>query len=291
MEKTRLYLDQFAISCMADVNSQWSKVKDTLLRLKEKEKIECVTSIESVFETTQRHQQGAIENYTAIASITDNVYLKNLLDIICMQIDMQVRGAKYNRSDYIATVYHDFSRTEIIENDKDIIKEFKESGNCANGELLDMVSSILDIIRKSESLAVEYMNNDIEKFKSTLSVNSIPTQPQYDILKHLATVMNFSNADFQELYLELQNNGYRNIPSLYIQTLLDGHLLKLAKKDFFNNIIDIRRLAVSIPTCDVITCDSAWKNVLISLGLDKTYNCKFFSAKDFDSLECYLNEL
>jgi hypothetical protein len=54
-----------------------------------------------------------------------------------------------------------------------------------------------------------------------------------------------------------------------------------------NDLYDIGHLTVAIPYCDVVVCDKKMASVVISSGLDKTYNTKVFGdlSKAVDFLE------
>lgn len=108
---TTIYFDQFAISGMSEpTNNLWYQIRNILFDLKSQNKICCCTSPETIFETSQRHCMGVIDNYAIISKLLDNCYLNDIRTIICQQIAKDIKDIESNPFLY---VNHNFTSNEF----------------------------------------------------------------------------------------------------------------------------------------------------------------------------------
>ena len=292
MKIATIYLDQFAISNMADNNNNnWDAIKIAINELIEKKNVVCTTSIESTFETSMRNKTGAHKNFDFISNFTQNKYLRNFKDIVSMQIASVIKKEKYTFDDYTIQVEHNFKETEKLENNKNQFDCYKKNYNDSFNVVKDEFSEIKELVKNNSTLIHQYLYDiEVNNFKDAIS-NKIPSYMHSNIISFLQNNMNFTLQDFQLLYDELNLNGFNNIPSLYIHTKLSAYIFTMFSKNIVNDMIDIRRISVSLPICDIITCDNAWKNKIIELELNKKYNALIISGKDTIELENKLNRL
>ena len=277
---TTIYFDQFAISSMSGsiISDIWSKIRQILLDLKSQDKICCCTSLETIMETSQRHHSGVVDNYAIISELMDNCYLNDMRMIICQQMARSIKGIESNP---FIQVDCNYTSDEFNFNLKEAIRcEFAST---------DVFSYPVDIPRnKMHSMLELYMSNrkkifidSIDSFLEGREHNSFYT----DICSILIERFNFMTADLIQLRNRIGNNNLAISPTLTILNKLEPFIFfseyrRKTKIDFKNDLLDIRRLSSAIPYCDVILCDSKWKNCIreLNIGNDK----KFFSAKPVD---------
>lgn len=117
---TTIYFDQFAISGMSEpTNNLWYQIRNILFDLKSQNKICCCTSPETIFETSQRHCMGVIDNYAIISKLLDNCYLNDIRTIICQQIAKDIKDIESNPFLY---VNHNFTSNEFNSSLKKVIQ-------------------------------------------------------------------------------------------------------------------------------------------------------------------------
>lgn len=136
--------------------------------------------------------------------------------------------------------------------------------------------------------------NSIESYITGNQSNDIYA----DICRILVEQFDFTKFDFQTLLNNIQYGDFRCCPTLRIQNLLEPYIFVSEKEvknniTFKNDLFDIRRISSAIPYCDILLCDSKWKNYLRKLNIDDEYNIKVFSAKSVDlkEFESYLSSL
>lgn len=264
-----IYLDQFAISGLSDTNitNNWTKIFKTLLQLKKQNKICCCTSIESVFETSQRNNNGITANYKLIYSLLDNCFLYEKEELILHQIAKNIKGINYkpfkiNNQDFKSedlntniksTLYLTFDKIETPIYPVNTSKKY--------------ITEIIKILQEKPKL--DFIN-EINMFLLNKKYNSY----YYKICISLKNKFNFNPEDFSKLSYDIYTNSFDKYPTLKIFSYLypfiffsDYNTIKHNIK-FKNDLIDIRRISSAIPYCDVVFCDNKWKQKIKLLKLD-----------------------
>ena len=278
MTKTTIYLDQFAISNMADDSPNWSSVKTIINDLTNQGLVECITSIETVLETSSRNQIGVDANFDFIAKKNKNKYIKHINEIICMQINTLIKGKQYINEDYTGVLSHDFIKT--TDNTSSCYGVFKEETKNSYDELKKHYSGISEVIKKIPTQML--YDKEVCNFKTAIVelMNNIKTNSEYgNIVKKLQVDFYFTSQDFKLLYDNLSKNGFEKVDSLHVKNKLLAYLTTSLSKDFLNDLVDLNRITVGLPICDIIICDNVWKNRIVELKLDVKYGTKVFSGK------------
>lgn len=286
---TTIYFDQFAISGLSgkDVSKEWGKIREVLFRLKRQRKIRCCTSPETIFETSQREEKEnsnrIVENYDLILDLTDNCYLCDMKLLICQQIAKRVKGID---SDPFTYVPHDFTSREFNFSLKEIIhSEF---------DTIEIPPFPVEISKEKIAYLIKLLV-DNDKITFTESICNFLTQKQSypfytDICRTLVECFNFTIEDFEQLLNQIKKYDLSISPTLKIRSMLDPYISfsnndRRQKIKSKNDIFDISRISSAIPYCDVVLCDSKWKNGVQTLGLDAEYKTTLFSGKPLDLAE------
>lgn len=289
---TTIYFDQFAISGMSEpTNNLWYQIRNILFDLKSQNKICCCTSPETIFETSQRHCMGVIDNYAIISKLLDNCYLNDIRTIICQQIAKDIKDIESNPFLY---VNHNFTSNEFNFSLKKVIQYEFDSKDIPSFPIEMSDKQITCFVKILYDNRKRMFFNSIESYITGNQSNDIYAE----ICRILVEQFDFTKFDFQTLLNNIQYGDFRCCPTLRIQNLLEPYIFVSEKEvknniTFKNDLFDIRRISSAIPYCDILLCDSKWKNCLRKLNIDDEYNIKVFSAKSVDlkEFESYLSSL
>lgn len=280
-----IYFDQFAVSGLSgkDVSNEWSRIREVLFRLKKQGKIRCCTSPETIFETSQRNDNGILENYATILGLFNNCYLCEIQMLICQQISKSIKGINLEPFMHVP---HDFTSEEFNSNLKRIIQsEF---------DTIEIPTFPVEI-SKDGITHMQKIFLDSNKIKFMESICDFLKERQShtfytDICRTLWKCFGFTVEDFTKLLSMVKKRGLTISPTLKIRSVLEPYISfsdnhRRQKIDFKNDLFDIRRISSAIPYCDVVLCDTKWKNCIIFLGLDAEYKTTLFSGKPLDLAE------
>lgn len=288
-----IYFDQFAISGIsaANTSSIWNKIYVDLLKLKRQKKICCCTSNETIFETSQRNNSGIIDNYNIISELLENYFLNDIAILICQQIAEQIKGITSNP--FIRSIQNYKSQEFNQELNSWIKNEFdsQEISICPIETTYEQIISLTKIFFENERII---FIKSINSFFMTKQLRTFYS----DICTCLVKDFNFTRSDFIQLKNKLECNDFSFSPTLKIRNTLQPYICfsqfkRKQQINLKNDIFDIRRISSAIPYCNVVFCDSKWKNCLKSLGIDTEYNIRLFSGKstDLEEFEKFLHSL
>ena len=285
-----IYFDQFAISNLSEktMSDEWRKISEILFELKEKNKIRCCTSAETIIETAQRNSQGIIGDYRTIDELFDNCYLQDIALIICQQIAKHIKGIE---SEPIAYPPYDYTSEELNHRISEKIKDEFDYNNISPCPINLSKKQISGLVK------ISFVNDKIqflESIKSHLTGNQL-NNSYSDICRILDKKFDFTENDFIDLVDNIKYSNFSCCPTLKIMNLLKPYIF-VSDKDvkhtitFKNDLIDIRRISTAIPYSNVLLCDSKWKNRIKSLKIDTEYGIRVFSGKQKD-LENFISYL
>lgn len=288
-----IYFDQFAISNLSEetMSNKWREISEILFELKRQNKICCCTSAETIFETSQRDHPGIIGNYRTIDELFDNCYIQDIALIICQQIAKHIKGIEFD-----PFVYPPFDYTSEKLNHR-ISDKFKEEFDANNIAPCPINMSKKQISALREIFFVDDKIHFIDSVKSYLTGGQLDNY-YTGICRILAEQFYFTEIDFSALVNSIKSDDFTCCPTLKIRNLLIPYIVVSNEEikhtiTFKNDLIDIRRVSTAIPYCNVLLCDSKWKNCIKSLKLDIEYGVRVFSAKesDLDDFRNYLSVL
>lgn len=305
--KICIYLDQFAISDMVEMETklEWSKIKKLLIELKDKNKIFCPLSHEHYIETSQNDIERAIRYDKFLSRLSDGYSFKPELFITSQLISSRVRNNNVTLKTYLYENVSDVFRKE--EN----YKRLKESGQKLAGLLKEANSNLnqfrtqisnQNIDLKSKTIMIKAMNSlrvkgFIQRLEDLLLNDNIVIRGEHIgemevpnwidlIIDQLLKRHRFNKKEVISLISEFKKNGFSNIPTLNISTTLLSYMAIYSKKERSNDHIDIMRISTGLPISQILLTDKKRKAELIESELGNRYKTKVFSGTRSD-----LNEL
>ena len=288
-----IYFDQFAISNLSEktMSDKWREISELLFELKKQKKIHCCTSAETILETSQRNRQGIIRSYRIIDELFDNCYLQDIALIICQQITKHIKGIE---SDPFVYPSFDYTPEKLNHHISEKLKEEFDVNNispCPINISKKQISALCEKFFEKDKI---HFTDSIESYLADGQLDNFYTE----ICRILAEQFDFKENDFRTLVYNIKSDDFSCCPTLKIRNLLIPYIVvsdnETKRKIIFkNDLFDIRRISTAIPYCNVLLCDSKWKNCIISLKLDAEYGLHVFSAKesDLDDFRNYLSLL
>lgn len=288
-----IYFDQFVISGLSNIKKteNWNKILDILFQLKKQNKICCCTSPETIFETSQRNSIGIDENYKLISELLDNCFLNDIEQIICQQIAKNIKGIT---SVHFLYPKYDFSSKELNNHLKSMLYSTFENIHIPTLPIECTHTNITKVTKILSENEIFSFIDSIKKFLSKEPSNSF----YYIICKSLKDNFKFELGDFIKLQEDIYTNGFNMYPTLKIRSTLYPFIffseyttrqnIKLK-----NDLIDIRRISSALPYCDIVFCDSRWKERIKSLEINKKEKLEtlLFSGSSTDLNDFYMHLL
>ena len=113
------------------------------------------------------------------------------------------------------------------------------------------------------------------------------------ILEYLLRHFQITSPDLINLYKEVKENGFENIPTLDILSTLNAFQCIYHKKMTTNDEIDNLRIACGLPISNILFTDKRRKSEIEQLGLNQKYQCKVLcgSKNDLGQFKEILNEI
>jgi len=313
-KKLSIYLDQFAVSEMLEVNitPEWSRIKKLLLELHSKGIIFCPLSSEHYFETSWKEYSEAVNHDFFLNELSDGYCFKTEAFLTSQLISSRITKNNITLKTYLHTKVnqvfknssnYNFFReknTELFKTIKEVSKNNNEFKKITSNQKIDFktqktmfnVIMLLEVQKLIKRLEKLYSNEElmIEGYKSSVSEFPKWTDLIIDILlkKH-----KFKKKEIKKLILELKSNGFKNISSLNVRFSLSSFMNLHSKKDTSNDQIDIARISTSLEFSDIMLTDKKRKHEILELKLDESYNTKVFSGikSDLNNLTLTLEKL
>ncbi|NPV51660.1 MAG: hypothetical protein HPY60_10775 [Candidatus Methanofastidiosum sp.] len=306
-----IYLDQFATSNLFDSNedSIWQDIKYNLKKGFEKGKIACPLSLEHLIESSKKESIKAISLHKEFLKLSQNLIFKPELFITSQLLISLVRGNNVTRNTYLEK-FNDNSFFTVEQDIKLLLNKNETFINIIN-ESTELLNNIRNSCRSNNSKQ-ETKNLLVKKLKELnaekictrlyeliqnkkIFISSIKTKsgniPSWiDLIIHqLLYSHRMNEKETKKLIIEINKNGFNNIPTLDIRFSLLAIICVFNKNENSNDHIDIMRISTGLPISDIFLTDFQRKNELEISGLAKKYNTKIFSGKKNDLVQ--LNDL
>ncbi|MDO3695992.1 hypothetical protein QVZ41_14160 [Wenyingzhuangia sp. chi5] len=300
--KICIYLDQFVISDIIDgTNPLWLKIKELLEVNHSLGKLYCPLSVEHTLETAKKNIEGAIKHDKYFRSLSDNYLLKSDPFLTSQIISSLIRKNNFTTNTFLKTaklkdfdeIYNqinknnkifDESITHRFSSQNEIRKNLKPTNN--NETELILMNAIKNIERQK---FIDRLKEYIKKKRIQIRPDNYGNHnfPHWidQLLYQLTYKHSFKKKQLEQLLTELETNGFRRIPTLYIKTSLGAYLAVKNKQENTGDHIDLMRISSYLFSTDIFFTDKKRKHEICDLGLDKKYKTKVFSGVKQDLIE------
>lgn len=311
IDKTCIYLDQFAVSEMieAEKGSIWYDIKRSILKGHKNGILFCPLSHEHYMETSQKKMLDSVAHDNFFDKISDGYCFKPILFITSQLITSKIRN-----NNITAKTYFHKNVKGILQDEKNY-KSFDQTSKKLNS-VIEYGSSDSNEFRRNlnqQRLTPEQREFFLNTHKN-LSVKKFTDRLEYLIKKNRIIIDGYSTPDgeiphwtdliiqqllekhrltkkeMKKLIIQFKNHGFNNIPTLDIEKSIRAIMSVYNKIEKSSDQIDINRIAIGLPISDILLTDKKRKHELIELGLPEKYNTKVYSGTK-DNLNDLLIEL
>lgn len=310
-QKKVIYLDQFCTSGMFDDigSNSWKEIKDLLVLGFKKGKLICPISFEHFLESSQRNIKSGIKLNNSFLQISGDYIYKNELLITSQLIISLIRknnltpntffyfGEKilFNNPENFNKIGESKKEFDkMINNNVEFANEIRKfsRGNKADietNELLYKATKSITINKFNDRLKETSVNKFIKIRGDKFLDKEIPNWID-SIICRLLYVHRMSIKETDILIKHIDKFGFEFIAPLNIKTSIRALGAIQQKKEIESDHIDFMRLSTGLPSSDILFTDKRRKNEVITLKLDKKYNCKVFSGieKDLEEFKAML---
>lgn len=306
-----IYLDQFASSGIFESNLiEWTKIKELIIEGFNNNQLICPLSAEHYIETSQKQQDKAVFLDNEFYKVSGGYAFKSEIFITSQLVISLIRKNNVTLKTYM----YDKIYENILSNEKNLMR-LDERKKLLN-YMIEEATFAANEIRKIER-AKKYditINEKMVNVHKTITITELVNRlnnlledgyiyirgvhfssgnvPNWidQIIFQLTKKHNITKKETKLLIKELMRNGFNNIPTLDIRTSLSALISAQNKKETVNDQIDIMRISIGLPFCDILFTDSTRKREIEELELDKKYGTLVFSGKK-DDLDNLINEL
>jgi hypothetical protein len=298
-----IYLDQFAVSNIADGIEEWEAIKSIIEKGVHSQKIVCPMPYEHLLETSRKHDSSAITQHNYFNSICSGYVFKHIGFITAQLLISQVRKNNITKNTFLGRINPSFLYEKSLIKFATVRNEYEgminEAASLSNQIRVvsrpnnSHTSRNNTVLLELKALEVSQFVERLEELVTTggivirgvkFQTREIPHWIDY-VLDVLLKKNKMKTEEGRKLLASLKKNGFDQVSTLDVRNTLVSYGALLQKKSTANDQIDIGRVSAAIQITDIMVIDKARKYELIETGLAKKYDTRIFSGKPEDVKE------
>lgn len=299
-----IYLDQFFVSNLNDLPSKiWEEINELIFGLVERNKLICPLSFEHYIESAKRKIPDAQRNDEILNKLSGGKIFQIDFYINVELIKRFIRKEPITNSVYIVeAIKNKLTEPNTIEKFRKIGQDYSKDIN-ANQEFINRIrknnqnrfklnstsplfklTAQMPSIEFKERMESRFKNDAIQIRGTKTATGEVPNWIDL-ILEYLLRHFKFNPEEMVELYKEIKDNGFNNLPTLNILSQLRAYQSIMDKGINSGDEIDNTRISIGLPASDILFTDKKRKSEIKELKLHKKYNCLTLSGIEKDLKE------
>jgi hypothetical protein len=316
--KMCVYLDQFAVSALVEgkfTNSDreriWGRIYELLRLGIEREKLVVPYSVEHLIETSAKGYAAAQTHDVFLFALSKGLTLQTSPSATCRLTINLARKRVIGVSTF-------FQKTQMPRLLQPGGVEYYNALNTTFRSMIDDITQVLNPLRAATAQApkasvalqrylvasaVAYYQDEIVNYLNKFSrygfweakpvrigKKTIPLWAEV-ILSNLWREHNITRREAKRAKeLIIARGLQRTLPTLFVRAGIESTMATKHQKESPNDYVDIERLSVALPACDLILTDKAKVYDVKTLGLDKFFSVEVYSGSN-DDLLAFANRL
>lgn len=289
-----IYLDQFAVSNLAEGLKQWLPIRELINEGFKQGKLFCPLSIQHIIETSGKRNENALPHHNYLVSISSGFCIKEEAFITAQLLISAVRNNNITYNTFIRKFNPAYNYQEHLGIQRSRRSEFASMIQEVKDleEQLDSNSELMSF-KLQKPLMQEIRSEKIREFCERIEelitfggikvrgvkfkTREVPYWIDY-IIDILLKKNKMVEKEGKLLLQHLKSHGFDHISTLDVRSTLESISTIKRKKKSTNDEVDIMRIASAIQVSDIMLIDKSKKNELIETGLAEKYRIKVFSG-------------